>query len=345
MSSVSSPRGSENMKKKMDRFAVASWYAYLQMAIQNGIQISKKYKSWGTEQEISTTKFSRWWRERGERLFGSAQAEVAVVSESEDFITLTVPRQLTSKDAVAQVRTALSGKVGKNFGRSSDEMAYTGRVHYAKLRQYERLLGIHLKPESANRPMDELGLALVAKYQLIEKASRARAQTLKKSGSKLWKRVAWIDPSNFRRVTGLEAFGDGSRTSKRQVSEVSYKNLRLWLASGFITLLNVADGQFPGKQSTGKEVTETVKKRLDRIGKLSLWSGHAKKGGGQVKAKLTQVEQRYTKAELKVRASKALKAGYGVSGSLLGHGNTTAPLTREQVVKAEMGALASKKKR
>lgn len=334
------------MKRRIsDTFAIASWYHYLQMAIREGLPISKKYDSWGTRDEISKTKFAVWWRNRGERLFNARNTtEVLFSQETEDTVTLVIPRGLSANEAIAKVRAAISGKVGKQFQRDSDEFAYSTRVHYAKLRQYERLLDQRLKTNQSGATINELRVALQDKYKEIEDKSRKRAETLRRSGNKVWRKVTWIDPVTFRKVTAEEALEKAPRQSKRQVGDLSEKVIRLWLASGFTTLLNVAEGSFPGPQSTGKQVAGSVRARLQKIGREDLWTGKRSKGGGRTRAQLTQVQARWTKAEQRARAKKALREGTGIKGSRLDHGNTTRILTREQQIKVDLAKIEARKK-
>jgi hypothetical protein len=250
------------MKQRVsDSFAIASWYHYVQMAIRAGLPISKKYAAWGTPEEIVSTKFAVWWRKRGEKLFRAKTSEVVVSAEDEESVTLVIPRGLPANEALARVRVALRGKVGKQFQRSEEEFAYSSRVHYAKLRQYERLLAIRLG-STGIKTLLELGEEMRREYQKIADKSLKRAVALKKSNNKIWRRVSWTDPQSFRKVTAEEVLEKTPRSTKRQVSDLSEKVLRLWIASGFITLLNVAEGQFPGTQSTGKRVGDSVKTRI-----------------------------------------------------------------------------------
>jgi len=333
------------MKQRIsDSFAIASWYHYLQMAIRAGLPISKKYAAWGTPEEIVSTKFAVWWRERGETLFRTKTSEVVVSEEDEESVTLVIPRGLPANEALAKVRVALSGKVGKQFQRSEDEFAYSSRVHYAKLRQYERLLAIRLSGATGTKTVLELGEEMRREYQRIADKSLKRAVALKKSNNRIWRRVSWTDPQSFRKVTAEEILEKAPRSTKRQVSDLSEKVLRLWIASGFITLLNVAEGQFPGTQSTGKRVAESVKTRLRKIGREDLWTGQRNKGGGRTKAQLTQVQQRWTKQEQRQRARRALRESTGIKGTRLDIGHTTPMLTREQMVKIDLAKLEARKK-
>jgi hypothetical protein len=332
------------MKQRVsDSFAIASWFHYLQMAIRAGLPISKRYDAWGTREEIAATKFAVWWRERGETLFRAKTSEVVVSAEDEESVTLVIPRGLPANEALAKVRVALSGKVGKQFQRSEDEFAYSSRVHYAKLRQYERLLAIRLG-STGIKTLLELGEEMRREYQRIADKSLNRAVALKKSNNRIWRRVSWTDPQSFRKVTAEEVLEKTPRSTKRQVSDLSEKVLRLWIASGFITLLNVAEGQFPGPQSTGKRVAESVKTRLRKIGREDLWTGQRNKGGGRTKAQLTQVQQRWTKQEQRQRAQRALRESTGIKGTRLDIGHTTPMLTREQMIKVDLAKIEARRR-
>lgn len=334
------------MKRRIsDTFAIASWYHYLQIAIREGLPIAKKYEAWGAPDEILNTKFATWWRARGEKLFNTPSTnEVVVCKETEDTVTLVIPRGLPANEAIAKVRAAISGKVGKQFQRDADEFAYSSRVHYAKLRQYERLLDLRLETNQSGETINELGNLLKEKYEKIRTKSLARASTLKRNGSKVWRKVTWIDPVNFRRVYAEEVLEKAPRRNLPKVSDFGEKVIRQWLNSGFITLLNVAEGSFPGPQSTGKQVAGIVRARLQKLGREDLLTGKRSKGGGSTRAQRTQVQERWTKAEQRARAKKALREGTGIKGSRLDHGNTTQILSREQQVTVDLAKIKARKR-
>ena len=93
-----------------------------------------------------------------------------------------------------------------------------------------------------------------------------------------------------------DAFGSESEIRKG----IDAKKVSRWRLSGKLLLLNVASGEFPGRDYYGSKLGEKLTGRLTNLGLTTLETVPRNKGGGRTREEL-RLQKIPSKAEMKAR--------------------------------------------
>jgi hypothetical protein len=282
------------MKTGVGKGSQKIWFGLLKQAIRQGLPINEEfYRSWGTRDEISTLTFNRWWKLRGQALFESALPVVTLCEASDDAVTVRIPTTLNAVQVKQQVSALMTKHRGTKRLKKKPVFGFVGDVNYKRLKQYERYLEIEFDRRFAGRTIEEKTEALRDVYRRIKARLEKQKITMQKAGkaqvSKLF---------NFR---DPDSFGSESQIRKG----IDAKKVSRWRLSGKLLLLNVAEGEFPGRGYYGAQLAKKLRSRLDHIGLEDIGGSIRNKGGGRTKAQLTLTTLRRTKAQRQTESSKA----------------------------------------
>ena len=288
------------MKSDVKTGSVKIWFGLLKLAIRQGIPINESfYKSWGTKQQLAALSFNKWWKERGKALFESAIPVVSLVEANDEAVTVRIPTSLNAVQVKRQVSALMTKHRGTKRLKQRTPMGFVGDVNYKRLKQYERYLEIEFDPKNAGRTVEEKTEALRNVYRKIKGRLEKQKSTMQKAGnSRISAKFKFRDPDTFDSESKLRKGIDAKKVSR-------------WRLSGKILLLNVAEGEFPGKGYYGAQLAKKLRNRLDKMGLEDIGTVARHKGGGRTKAELTLVKSGKTKAQ---REAESLKA-YGKSKS------------------------------
>ena len=295
------------MKSSTPQGSVKIWYGLLKLAISQGLEIDRSfYKNWGTKKEISSLSFHRWWNSIGRDLFEKSQPVARIQSSTSEAILVRIPLGLSAKEAAAQVSALVTKHRGSKRVQRSQPLAFTGDVNYKRLKQYERYLGIEFDPRYAGKTVEEKTEALRDEYRKIKVRLLKQRDTLRTAGKgQIARKLNFRDPDKFDSEAALR-------------KGVNPKKVSRWRLSGKHLLLNVAEGQFPGRGYYGDNLAKKLADRLAKRGISDIGQVVRNKGGGRTKAQLRLLEARQ---DPKVAAAMSLKA-YGAGKDALPTGDT-----------------------
>ncbi len=147
------------------------------------------------------------------------------------------------------------------------------------------------------KTIEEKTEALRNVYRKIKTRLEKQKATLRAAGkAQISKKLSFRDPDSFDSESKLRKGIDAKKVSR-------------WRLSGKHLLLNVAEGQFPGKGYYGAQLSKKLRIRLDKMGIPDIGVAARNKGGGRKKEDLTFVRITRTKAERERQSLKSWGAG------------------------------------
>jgi len=274
------------MATTVQQGSVKIWFGMLKLAMRQGVPINEEfYRPWGTRQELEKLRFNTWWRLRGKELFEAAVPKVSLVNATGSEVTVRIPTSLNSKQVKAQVSALMAKQRGTKRISEKAPLGFVGDVNYKRLKQYERYLGIEFDPKNAGKTVEEKTEALRGEYRKIKDRLDKQKATLRRQGKT--RAALKLNPRD------PDAFDSESKIRKG----IDAKKVSRWRLSGKLLLLNVAEGQFPGKEYYGSRLAERLDKRLGKLGLQDIGTVVRNRGGGVSRAQKTLMQERRTKAE------------------------------------------------
>jgi len=281
------------MKSEVQTGSAKIWYGLLKLAIRQGVPINVSfYKSWGTNQELAALSFNKWWKERGRALFENAIPVVSIVDTTEEAVTVRIPTSLNAGQVKKQVSAVMTRHRGTKRIKIKAPLGFVGDVNYKRLKQYERYLEIEFDAKNNGKTIEEKTEALRNVYRKIKTKLEKQKRTMQAAGkAQISKKLVFRDPDSF-----------GSESQIRK--GIDAKKVSRWRLSGTILVLNVAEGEFPGKGYYGAKLAKKLRERLDEVGIQDIGAAVRNKGGGRKREDLTRVRITRSKAE---REKQSLK--------------------------------------
>lgn len=232
--------------------AAKVWFRYLQLAIKANEPVAwDRYAGWGTPEELATTSFNRWWKERGALLFTPAPKVVRLVKATDDGIVVSIPHGLKREQAISQIRQMLAEQSPQGSIASSLAFAPTGRVNTDALTRYQRMLEIDLDPKKRDLPFKTKLAALQERYEKNEAKLKKQLATMRAKGSRKGLNLPKIAKLKGKeKPTGLMYEVPDIRVAHR------------WLAQAQIVMKNVAAGSFPGDGYYQRQGEPSLGKKL-----------------------------------------------------------------------------------
>jgi hypothetical protein len=290
------------MASDVKQGTVKIWFGLLKMAIQQGLPINEEfYRSWGTREELTSLSFNKWWTLRGKELFEGAVPKVSLVKATPDAVLVRIPTCLNSDQVKKQVSSLMARARGTKRIKQKAPLGFTGDVKYMRLKQYERYLGVEFDPKNAGKTIEEKTELLRQEYRKIKARLDKQRKTMREAGKgRVAQKFQYRDPDAFDSESEIRKGIDAKKVSR-------------WRLSGKLLLLNVAEGQFPGKGYYGARLSERLTGRLQSLGIENIRTVARHKGGGVTRAQKTLVQQRH--AKVKRTAANAAKAATPDSGA------------------------------
>ena len=216
-------------------------------------------------------------------------------------VTVRIPTSLNAKQVKEQVSALMTKQRGtKRIGVKSP-LGFVGDVNYKRLKQYERYLEIEFDPKNAGKTVEEKTEALRGEYRRIKDRLDKQRKTLRDSGkARVAAKLHPRDP---------DAFDSESKIRKG----IDAKKVSRWRLSGKLLLLNVASGEFPGRDYYGSKLAEKLKSRLKNVGLTTLETVPPNKGGGRTRESL-RLQKIPSKTEMKAREALSDTALRGQAG-------------------------------
>jgi hypothetical protein len=291
------------MKSQAQTGTIKIWFGLLKLAIAQGLPINEQvYAAWGTRDELTKTRFNRWWRERGKELFQDATPKVELVEATENCLTVKIPRSMTAVEVKRQISHLVTRVRGAKRIRRRATLAFVGDVKYRTLKQYERLLEVEFDPRNAGKTIEEKTELLRDVYRRIKVRLDKQKATLQQSKKR--DRTGRLMSAKFR-SRDPDSFGSAAEIRRG----VDPKKVSRWRLSGKILLLNVAEGAFPGRDYYGSQLAQKLRRRLGKIGMEDIGAAKRSKGGGRNTEELTRVRSRRTKAKSRALSLQAYGSG------------------------------------
>jgi len=259
-----------------NRMFYASWFFFLQQAIKAGLEINADaYREWGTEKELKSISFYRWWSTRGEKIATRHSETLAkVVDVDSSGVTIHFPFSLNSR----QVKAAASALVTKSRASVSVRVrAQTKGFDYKQFKLFEKVLELELD-------MKNDGLTYAKKAAILSDLFKQRSEVNKKTlgtyrqratdFETLWKRDGkTVDRKTMemyrRRAASLAEFirqrdsewGATEHSELVGADSAMAKKMWRWGTQAKMLMLNAAEGQFVGDGWYGRRLGEQLKTR------------------------------------------------------------------------------------
>lgn len=286
------------MKSAVSPGSVKIWYRFLQIAIREGLPIDhEKYRDWGTPEEIARTAFDPWWKRTGRQLFASYNPVLELIETSLDFVIVKIPTALGAIQVKKQVSALMTKQRGTKRLKKKTTQSFVGDVQYKTLIQYERYLKIELDPKNSNKTVEEKTEMLRDVYRKIKARlvkQKATLQAAKKT--QISKKLVYREPDSF--------------SSEKEIRKgIDAKKVSRWRLSAQLVLLNVAEGQFPGRGYYGAKLAQKLKDRLHEMGIERIGVVARNKGGGRTREELTQIKAGRSKRERELASLQAYGKG------------------------------------
>lgn len=282
------------MRIRAQTGTIKIWFGLLKLAIAQGLPINEQfYASWGSRDELRKMRFNRWWRERGEKLFEEATPKVELAEATEDWLTVRIPTSLTSVDVKQQVSRMVVKQRGTKRIRRRTTLSFDGDVKYRTLKQYERLLEVEFDPRNGGKTIEAKTEALRDVYRQIKLRMDKQKATLRQRGGRL--------VSAKFRSRDPDSFGSAAEIRKG----IDPKKVSRWRLSGKILLLNVSQGEFPGKNYYGAQLAKKLRARLDQLGLDDIGVSRRNVGGGRIREDRTRIRVRTSKKKAEAESLRA----------------------------------------
>lgn len=281
------------MKIQAQTGTIKIWFGLLKLAIAQGLPINEDfYRSWGTGDDLAKLTFNRWWLATGRSMFQEAIPVVSLMQATDEFVTVKIPTSLTAVQVKQQVSQLITNQRGSKRLKRKAPLAFVGDVKYRRLKQYERYLAVEFDPRNAGKTIEVKTELLREVYRKIkvrlekQKATLQRTRKLDRMGQLVSTRFRYRDPDGFGSALEIRRGIDAKKVSR-------------WRLSGKMLLLNVAEGQFPGRGYYGAQLAKRLRDRLDRLDLDDIGATVRNKGGGR------KLRVRKSKAEAEAQSLKA----------------------------------------